>query len=150
MKNYKSFKEYYIKSQCYSRQNKIDTIKELLKMTKKEAESIEDWKKWRYNDILTYKQAQLFSENKMTELKKLLKKQLEKELKKLEVEKQEALQHYENIKALQDIKSATIEIVWTNRAGAYGYQCKAIGSVWYKNGSYNHYETENTGRLRIR
>lgn len=145
MKNYKNFKNYYIENQCYKTKNKIETLKELAKISKKDFGALEDWKNWRYTSELTVKQNQLFKEKKLTELKKLLKKQIEKETKKLETEKQEALRHYENIKALGDVKRAEIQICWTKHSGAYGYQCKAIGSVFYKNNTFERYETENTG-----
>lgn len=145
MKEYKSYKEYYIHNQTWDRQNKIDSIKELLKMTQKEVEMLDTWQKHRFANYLTEKQHKLLLENKTTELKKLLRKQLEKEKNKIEAEKMTALESYNKIKELKDIKKASIEIIWSDRAGAYGYQCYCFGRVWYANGQCEAYETEKTG-----
>lgn len=145
MKKYKNYKEYYIHNQTWNRQNKIDSIKELLKTTQKEAKELETWQKHRFANYLTEKQYKLLLEDKTTELKELLRKQLEKEKNKIEVEKMTALESYNKIKELKDIEKASIEIIWSQRAGAYGYQCYCFGRVWYKNKSCESYETEYTG-----
>lgn len=144
MKKYKNYKKYYIHNQTWDRQEKIDSIKELLKMTQKEVTGLETWQKNRFANYLTEKQYKLLLENKTTELKELLRKQLEKEKNKIASKKMAALESYNKIKELGDIKQAQIEIIWSKYAGAYGYQCYCFGRVWYKNGSFESYKTEYT------
>lgn len=145
MKNFKNYKEYFIDTEIWRTKNKIENLKELLKMKKKDFEALESWSKTRYHGYLTQKQSLLLSDGNFKELKILLKKQIEKENKKIIIEKEKAIEKYNKIKDLKDIKKASIEIIWSNRAGVYGYQCYAIGRVWYKNGSFADYKTDFTG-----
>lgn len=142
MKDFKNYKQYFVETETWSRQSKIEALKALYKMSVKDLQTYK--LNWREQEALTDRQFELFKNKDFKKLKELLKKQIEKENQKLIEEKEEALKKYENIKALQDIKSASIEIVWTARSGAYGYQCKAIGHVFYKNNTHEFYESENT------
>lgn len=145
MENFRNYKEYFIDKEICKNKRKINVIQELLKMKISDIKNLEGWKKDRYNEFLTAKQYELLKIKNIKELKKLLRKQLEKENKKIIIEKEKAIEKYNKIKELKDIKKATIEIIWSNRAGAYGYQCYATGRVWYKNGSYADYKTDFTG-----
>ena len=50
MKEFKNYKEYYINNQTWDRQNKIDNIKELLRMTVEELSSKKDWEINRFSN----------------------------------------------------------------------------------------------------
>lgn len=145
MKNFKNYKKYFIDTETWKNKRKINELKELLRMKISDIKNLEGWKKDRYNEFLTAKQYEVFRTGNIKELKILLKKQIEKENKKLIIEKEKAIEKYNKIKDLKDIKKASIEIIWSNRAGAYGYQCYATGRVWYKNGSFADYKTDFTG-----
>lgn len=145
MKNFKNYKEYFIDTEIWKTKNKIENLKELSKIKKENFEALKSWEQNRYHGYLTQKQSSLLSDGNFKELKILLKKQIEKENKKLIIEKEKAIEKYNEIKELKDIKKTTIEIIWSNRAGSYGYQCYATGRVWYKNGSYADYKTDFTG-----
>lgn len=145
MKNFKNYKEYFIDTKIWRTKNKIENLKELFKMKKKDFETLKSWEQNRYHAYLTQKQSLLLSNGNFKELKILLKKQIEKENKKIIIEKEKAIEKYNKIKELKDIKKATIEIIWSDRAGTYGYQCYATGRVWYKNGSFEMFTTEKTG-----
>ena len=144
MGKYKNYKDYLIKYEQWESDAKIKNIKKLLKMTQKEAKELDKWKKHGFANYLTEKQYKLLLDNKTTELKELLRKQLEKEKKKLEAKKEIAIEKYNAIKGLGDITQAQIEIIWSQRAGAYGYQCYCFGRVWYANGQHEAYETKKT------
>lgn len=143
MKKYKNYKDYFVKNETYARQNKIEALKGLYKTSNKNLQDHE--LNWREQEALTQKQLELFQNKEFKRLKELLQKQLEKETKKLEEEKAKAIEKYNKIAELQDIKQVNIEINWTKTSGAYGYQCSAFGRVWYKNGTYESYQTERTG-----
>lgn len=145
MEKYKSYRDYMIKYEQWETDTKIKNIKDLLKATKESIKELKDWEIDRFSNYLTTKQFELLKNRDMNELKKLLKKQLEKEKKKMETKKEIAITKYNNIKELGDITQAQIEIIWSQRAGAYGYQCYCFGRVWYKNKSCETYETEYTG-----
>lgn len=146
MKNEKSYKKIFLESETSHARLKVDYIKSLLKKTKKEIESMEDWEKSRFNYYLTQKQCELLNNNNITDLKKLLKKQLEKEAKKLQEETEKATTKYNDIKNLIDIKHAIIAVEWSSGRRSMGaYQTKAVANVTYKNGSYNYFETGYTG-----
>ena len=117
----------------------------MLKATKESLGALKDWEIDRFSNYLTAKQFELLKNRNMCELKKLLKKQLEKEKKKLEAKKEIAIEKYNAIKELGDITQAQIEIIWSQRAGAYGFQCYCFGRVWYGNKSCESYKTEYTG-----
>ena len=134
-----------IHQEQWSTETKIKNIKELLKISVEEIDAMDAWKIDRFSNYLTTKQFELLKNRNMDELKKLLKKQLEKEKKKLETQKETAIAKYEAIKELKDITQAQIEIIWSQRAGAYGYQCRCFGRVWYANKTCESYETEYTG-----
>ena len=144
MKKYKSYKDYLIKCEQWETESKIKNIKELLKATKEDLFTLKDWQIDNLKQYLTVKQFKILLDGDMNELKKLLQKQIEKEKKKLEAKKEIAIEKYNAIKELGDITQAQIEIIWSQRAGAYGYQCYCIGRVWYKNGSFESYKTEYT------
>ena len=144
MKNFKNYKEYFIDTEIWRTKNKIENLKELFKMKKKDFEALESWNQTRFHGYLTQKQSLLLSNGNFKELKILLRKQIEKENKKIIIEKEKAIEKYNKIKELKDLKKATIEIVWSDRAGAYGYQCYSTGRVWYKNGSFEMFTTEKT------
>ena len=146
MENYKNYKQYFIENETYKIQNKIKGLKEIYKMTKKEIEELEDWKKWRYYEHLTTKQSKLFRDAKTTELRKLLKKQIEKESIKLKTAKEMALVKYNEIKDLKDVDTAIFEIEWSSRRLDLGaYQTKCFCRVWYKNGAFESYDSNYTG-----
>ena len=145
MEKYKSYRDYLIKYEQWEIESKIKNIKDLLKMTAEELDNKKDWEIDSFSNYLTSKQFELLKNRNMDELKKLLKKQLEKEKKKLEAKKEIAIAKYNAIEELGDIKQAQIEIIWSQRAGAYGYQCYCFGRVWYKNGSFESYKAEYTG-----
>ena len=142
---YKNYKEYIIKMELWEINRKMENIKSLLKATKEEIKNKKDFELARFSAYLTNKQFELLKNRNLTELKKLLRKQLEKEKAKKEAGKQKAIEKYNNIKELGDIAQAQIEIVWSNRAGAYGYQCYCVGRVWYKNKTCKNYQTSFTG-----
>lgn len=142
---YKNYKNYMIHQEQWETETKIKNIKDLLKMSAEELDAMDRWEIDRFSNYLTAKQFKLFKNRDMNELKKLLKKQLEKEKKKLETQKETAIAKYEAIKELKDITQAQIEIIWSQRAGAYGYQCYCFGRVWYANKTCESYETEYTG-----
>lgn len=145
MENFKNYKEYFINKEIWRNKRKINGLKELLKMKVSNIKNLEGWDKDRYKEFLTAKQYELFKIGNIKELKILLRKQIEKENKKIIIEKEKAIEKYNKIKELKDIKKATIEIIWSDRAGTYGYQCYATGRVWYKNGSFEMFTTEKTG-----
>lgn len=145
MEDFRNYKEYFVDKEIWKNKRKINELKELFKMKVSDIKNLEGWKKDRYNEFLTAKQYELFKTGNFKELKILLKKQIEKENKKLIIEKEKALEKYNKIKELKDIKKASIEIIWSNRAGSYGFQCYAIGRVWYKNGDFADYKTDFTG-----
>ena len=145
MEKYKNYKDYLIKYEQWETDTKIKNIEDLLKMTAEELGNKKDWEIDRFSNYLTAKQFELLKNRDMDELKKLLKKQLEKEKKKLEAKKEIAIAKYNATKELGDITKAQIEIIWSQRAGAYGYQCYCFGRVWYENKSYESYKTEYTG-----
>lgn len=143
MKEFKNYKQYFVKTETWERQNKIEALKILYKMSNKNLQNYE--LSWYEQEALTNRQFELFQNKDFKKLKELLKKQIEKESKKLEIEKEEAMKKYNKIAELKDIKQASIEINWTKNSGAYGYQCSAFGRVWYKNGNFETYQTERTG-----
>lgn len=145
MKEYKSYRDYMIKHEQWETETKMENIKDLLKMSVEELDAMKDWEISRFSSYLTAKQWELLKARDMIELKKLLQKQIEKEKKKMEIKKETAIAKYNSIKELGDITQAQIEIIWSQRAGAYGYQCYCFGRVWYKNKSCETYETEYTG-----
>lgn len=145
MEKFRNYKEYFIDKEIWRTKNKIENLKELLKMKKKDFEELKSWEQNRYHGYLTNKQSMLLSNGNFKELKILLKKQIEKENKKIIIEKEKAIEKYNKIKELKDIKKASIEIIWGNSRGAYGFQCYATGRVWYKNGDFEQYETSKTG-----
>jgi len=146
MKNEKSYKKIFLESETSSERLKVDYIKSLLKKTKKEIESMEDWEKSRFSYYLTSKQCELLNNNNVADLKKLLKKQIEKEEKKLQEETEKAIAKYNDIKNLIDIKHAIIDVEWSSGRRSMGaYQTKAVANVTYKDGSYNYFETGYTG-----
>lgn len=145
MEKYRSYRDYMIKYEQWETETKIKNIEDLLKATKENLDALKDWEIDRFSNYLTAKQFELLKNRNMCELKKLLKKQLEKEKKKMETKKEIAVAKYNAIKELGDITQAQIEIIWSQRAGAYGYQCYCFGRVWYANGQYKAYETEKTG-----
>ena len=149
MENFKNYKEYFIDKEIWKTKNKIEKIKELIKIKKADFEALKSYEQNYFYNFLTKKQCELLSQKDFKQLKILLKKQLEKENKKIILEKEKAMEKYNKIKELKDLKKASIEIIWSNKAGAYGYQCYAVGRVWYKNGSFEMYETNYTGRLRL-
>lgn len=142
---YKNYKDYLIKMELWEIDRKTENIKSLLKATKEEIESKKDFELARFSAYLTNKQFELLKNKDLQELKRLLKKQLEKEKAKKEAGKQKAIEKYNNIKELGDITSAEMEIVWSARSGAYGYQCYCTGRVWYKNGTSKAHQTNYTG-----
>lgn len=145
MEELKNYKTYYINKETWKNRNKIETIRALLKATKKDIENMEEWEKRRKAEHLTQKQYNLLLNNNIKDLKPLLKKQLEKEKNKLIEEKEKALSKYNNIKKLKDIKSVNISIIWSNRRLSTGaYQTKGIAQVLYKNGEYQETETSFT------
>ena len=143
MKEFKNYKQYFVNNETWKRQNKIEALKALYKMSIKDLKNYEP--NWRDQEALTDRQYELFKNKDFKKLKELLQKQIEKEAKKLEIEKEEAIQKYNKIAELKDIKQVNIEINWTKTSGAYGYQCSAFGRVWYKDGTYESYQTEKTG-----
>lgn len=142
---YKSYRDYMIKMEQLEINNKIYNIKKLIDITKEELFALKSWQVDNLKRYLTEKQFKILLDGNLDELKTLLKKQIEKEKKKLETKKEIAIAKYNNIKELGDITQAQIEIIWSQRAGAYGYQCYCFGRVWYKNNTCESYETEYTG-----
>lgn len=146
MENIKNYKTYYINNKTWKTRHKLETIKELLKATKKDIENLEDWQLNRNSDYLTPKQFELLKNGDIKELKKLLKKQLEKEKTKLSTQKNDALIQYNNIKELKDIKRVTIFIEWSQRRLDLGaYQTRGTMQVYYQNGTYKQYQSSYTG-----
>jgi len=144
-KQEKTYKSYYINNYTLHTQNKINTIKKLLKITKSEAEALEDWELSRFNSYLTQAQIDTLRSGNLKKLKELLKKQIEKEKKKLTEEKEKAKKELEKIAELQDIKSFDIQIEWSQGRRSMGaYQTKASGRAFYKNGTSEYYETSYT------
>lgn len=145
METFKTYKSYYINNKTWKEQETIKTINKINKMKKGELETLEQWEKSRIAEYLTDKQAKMLYNNDLKALKELLKKYKIKANNKLKEAKEQALIEYNDIKQLKDIKNAVFEIVWTKSRGAYGYQCKCISKVWYKNGDFKYYEGEQTG-----
>lgn len=145
MKEFKNYKEYFVNNETWRITNKIKNLRELYNMFNKDIEGLENWKKGRYSESLTTKQTELLYNNNIKELKPLLKKQIEKENKKLIIEKENAINKYNKIKELGDIEKITIDVEWSSGRGAYGYQTKGFARVWYKNGDFDSYETSYTG-----
>lgn len=145
MKEFKNYKEYFVNKEIWSEKRSIEKLKELQKKTKQEFENMDNWNKRNYYEVLTQKQVKLLNENKIKELKKLLPKRIEKAKIKLQEKKKEAIEKYNKIKELKDVKKAIIEIQWSKGRGAYGYQTKGFCRVWYKNGDFNSYESSYTG-----
>jgi len=146
MEKQKTYKSYYINNYTLHTQNKIESIKKLLKITKKEAESLQDWEKSRYYNYLTPTQAQALNKADTIKLKKLLKKQLEKEKQQLKIEKLKALKDYNEIKELKDIKKLVLDIEWSNGRRSMGaYQTKCFATAHYLNNTSDLYETSYTG-----
>lgn len=142
----KTYKSYYINNYTLHTQNKINTIKKLLKITKKKAEALQEWELSRYYNYLTPTQAEALKKANIQKLKKLLKKQLEKEKQTLTNEKAEALKEYNKIKELQDIKKLVLDIEWSNCRRSMGaYQAKCFATAHYKNNTSDIYETSYTG-----
>lgn len=142
---YKNYKDYVIKMAQWGTEYKIKDIKNLLNATKEDLEKLKEWEKDRFSNYLTSRQFELLKNGDLQELKILLKKQLEKEKIKKEEQKQKAIEKYNNIKELGDITNAEMEIVWSAKSGAYGYQCYCTGRVWYKNGTSKAHQTRFTG-----
>lgn len=142
MKKFKNYKEYFVDRETWKNRNKIETIKELLKTSNKDLKELET--NWRHGEALTNRQFELLKNKDIKALKPLLKKQLEKELKKLDAEKEKAIEKYNKIAELGDIKKAIIEVEWSQGRGAYGYQSKGFARVWYKNGDFKSFETGYT------
>ena len=145
--NIKNYKDYFINDYCYEVKNKIKTLKRLKtgKWTKDESEflSVDNWLT---KECLTKKQHELFKNKDFKQLKKLVDKQLEKEQKKLELLKAEALEKYNKIKDLQDIKNAVFNVEWSDRRLSLGaFQTRATATVFYKNGTCKDFETSWTG-----
>ena len=139
----KTYKQYFTNNYNLHTINKIKALKGLLKANK---DNYKDFNYWYYKDAMTETQYKYFINQDFKTLKELLKKQIEKEKRKLEKGKQQAAEEYENIKKLIDIKHAIFEIVWSTRRLDLGsYQAKVIASVSYKNGDFKQYETRYTG-----
>ena len=142
-KQFKNYKQYYIYNKTLHEQNKIKFLKELLKANN---ENKQDFDTWYYKESMTNKQYELFTSGDFKKLKELLKKQIIKEKAKLKEQEEKAKQDFDKIKELQDIKSLTIEIEWSQGRRSMGaYQTKAIGHAFYKNGTSDYYETSYTG-----
>ena len=143
MKEFKTYKDYYIYNHTLHTQNKIKFLKDLLKANKNNKD---DFDYWHYKEAMTNKQYELFKNNDFKKLKELLKKQIEKEKKKLTLEKEEALQDYNKIKELKDINYAIIDVMWSSGRRSMGaYQTYATIHAYYKNGTSKYYETRYTG-----
>ena len=145
MENYKTYKNYFIDTKTFKERTKIEDIKKIMGMKQEELEKMEDWEKSRLAEYLTDKQAKMLYNNDLKALKELLKKYKPKAQEQYKQAKTKAQEEYNNIKQLQDIKNATFEIEWTKNRGVYGYQCKCIAKVHYKNGQFKYYTSENTG-----
>ena len=143
MENIKTYKQYYINNKTFKENQTIKTINEIQKSKNNDIINMEQWEKSRLAEYLTEKQAKMLYNNNITELKKLLKKYKIKALEKQKQAKMKALEEYNTIKQLKDIKEAIFEIEWTGR-NIYGYQCKCIAKIKYKNGDYKYYESEKT------
>ena len=144
MEDYKTYKQYYINSRTFTERETLKNINTILKLKNIDLQNMEEWKKNRLAEHLTNKQYQLFKNNELKELKKILRRYKEKAKNNLQAATEKAKESYNDIKALKDIKKATFEIEWSKTRGAYGYQCKCYSKIEYKNGSYNYYESEKT------
>lgn len=145
MENYKNYKNYFVDTKTWEEQQKIKTINELLKTKNDDIKKMEDWEKGRKKEFLTDKQSKMLYNNDIKTLKELLKKYKPKAMEQLKQAKTKAIEEYNDIKQLQDIKNATFEINWTKNRGVYGYQCNCTAQVHYKNGTFTRYTSENTG-----
>jgi len=143
METIKNYKQYFINNKTFKENQTIKTINTILKHNKSDIKKLEQWEKSRLVEYLTENQTKLLYDNKIKELKALLKKYKIKALEKQKQAKIKALEEYNTIKQLKDIKEATFEIEWTGK-NIYGYQCKCIAKIKYKNGSYKYYESERT------
>lgn len=146
MENVENYKSYYINNKTWKTRHKIDTIKELLRATKNDIENLEDWQLNRKAEHLTQKQFELLKNGNIKELKKLLKKQLEKEKTKLATQKNVVMGQYNDIKELKDIKKAIFFIEWSRHRLSMGaYQTRGTIQAYYKNGTYKEYQSSWTG-----
>lgn len=145
MKEYRTYKNYFIDTKTFKERTKVETINELLKMKAEDIQKLEDWEKSRRAENLTDKQAKMLYNNDLKALKELLKKYKPKAMEQLKQAKEDAQKQYNDIKQLEDIKRATFEINWTKNSGTYGYQCQCTAQVEYKNGTFTRYTSERTG-----
>ena len=146
MENYKSYKDYFIKHYCYDINNKINYLTTLNKADLKKEEVYQNFDNWQANEYLTTRQFELFKSKEFKKLHLLLDKQLLKEKEKLKNKKIEALEEYNKIKDLKDIKSIVIHVDWsTTRKSMLAYQTKAMGYIFFENGDFKEYETTWTG-----
>ena len=120
-------------------QNKIKVLKELLKVN---ADNLEDFDRWFYNEAMTNAQFKTLKSGDFARFKTMIKKQIKKEKIKLEDKKAKALAKYNEIAQLKDIKRAIIEIEWSSCRRSMGaYQTMATASVEYMNESYKKHIT---------
>ena len=145
MEDLKNYKQYFIDNETWRIKNKIQKLKEYCKMNKEEMQKECEYK-WHLAQYLTGAQYKYFLEGNKKQFLKLVKKQLQKESIKLEEAKKEAIQKYNEIAALKDIKRVVIEVEWSTRRMDLGaYQTRAAAQVWYKDGSYKSTLSSFTG-----